>query len=143
MVILVAVSLLSRPTYSTLKGIGPAFPVGAAPRSVPLLGMTLIQADPSAGEQGVMVYHCEELGPAATSGLQEGDMIVVVDGIVVHSPRQFVRATQPYCWDPAPRVSVEVLRDGERQTLQLELAGFDSLMKRSEDSNRHGSFPDP
>lgn len=66
---------------------------------------------------GAMVTEVEEDSPAATGGLLDGDVIVIFDGERVRSARQLSRLVRE---TPAEReVTVEVVRDGERQRLQV------------------------
>ncbi|MPZ18677.1 MAG: PDZ domain-containing protein [Luteitalea sp.] len=70
-----------------------------------------------AGTVGALVTAVDEDSPAAKGGLVEGDVIVAFDGERVRSVRQLSRLVQE---TPAEReVVVEVVRDGQRQRLQV------------------------
>ena len=66
---------------------------------------------------GVRVDTVESESPASRAGLRSGDVVVEVDGERVRSARQFARLIQE---SPEGRdVPLTVLRDGQRQTLQV------------------------
>ena len=57
--------------------------------------------------------------PAATAGLQEGDIVVSVGGTVVDGPEQLGRAVRSN--EPGTAVPVVVVRDGSEQTIEVTL----------------------
>ena len=60
-----------------------------------------------------------ESGPADTSGIRSGDVVVSVDGTPITSPDQFVQTIQSY--RPADVVTVVVERDGVTESIQVGL----------------------
>lgn len=68
---------------------------------------------------GVLVTDVNEDGPAENAGVQHGDVIVRVDDQEVASNRDLIDyvSARP----PGTEVKVDVMRDGERKTLTVEL----------------------
>ena len=68
-------------------------------------------------DQGALVSDVEAGGPAEKAGLKRGDVILKFDGKVIRSSRDlpFVVASTPI----GKKVAVEVMRDGQRMTLQV------------------------
>ncbi len=81
-------------------------------------------------EGAALVSHVIEDSPAAEAGLQDDDVIVGVNGRTVRGPgalrRQLAESKQ------GDRVTLEVLRDGSRRTIELELGEFPGLSHRFE-----------
>lgn len=74
--------------------------------------------EPSENEEGLVVRGVRENGLAAQAGLQQEDRIVAVEGRQFSDPRelqQFLSARR------GEEVAITIRRDGERQTLQLQL----------------------
>ena len=66
---------------------------------------------------GVRIEEVDQDSPAAKAGLQEGDIVVEVDGDRVRSARQFSRLIQE---TPEGRsVALGVVRNGKRQTISV------------------------
>lgn len=83
------------------------------------IGVSVIDLDAAdaTGTGGVRVESVEEDSPAATAGVQTGDIIVEFDGERVRSVRQFSRLVAE---TPAGRqVTVAVTRDGKRTPLTI------------------------
>ena len=72
-----------------------------------------------AGARGALVEGVEEESPAAEAGLQEGDVIVSFDGEPIEEmdelPRLVARS------EVGKEVDVGVIRDGERETVEVTL----------------------
>ena len=69
--------------------------------------------------EGVLVYQVLPEGPAKKASIQDGDIIKSFDGKAVHHAReliQFVSETKA-----GRKVDVELLREGKRQTAQVEI----------------------
>ena len=69
---------------------------------------------------GVLVARIDPEGPAGKAGLRRGDLIVSFDGIAIRDNehlRYLVADT-----DPGRDVPIEVIRDGERQKLVINIA---------------------
>lgn len=90
------------------------------------LGVDLLELTPelrrhfNAGEDaGVLVAHVESDSPAANAGLEVGDVLVSIDGKPVQSSWSLRELIAPKKADD--KVSLEVVRDGARRTLQATL----------------------
>jgi len=59
-------------------------------------------------------------GPAATAGLQSGDIILVIEGEAMDRAEDVADALEDLA--PGTRVSIEVLRSGQRKSLAVTLA---------------------
>jgi len=68
---------------------------------------------------GVLVAHVESDSPAANAGLEVGDVLISIDGKPVKSSWSLRELIAPKKADD--RVSLEVVRDGARRTLQATL----------------------
>jgi S1-C subfamily serine protease len=130
------------------NGIGFAIPIDIArpimlqavagePLSRPYLGIKFISIDKSLAaaqkldaEQGALVGGLDSQGnivpgvnegtPAAAAGIQDGDIIVSVDGKVIDEEHPLDATLSQFA--PDQTVPVEVLRDGATITLQVTLA---------------------
>ena len=69
--------------------------------------------------KGILISHVEPNSPAATAGLQPGDVLVQFDGKPL--PSAATLATQVSLLQPTSKVSVVLLRDGARKSLTLEM----------------------
>jgi hypothetical protein len=69
---------------------------------------------------GVLVSKVLPDTAAAAAGVQVGDLILAVDGEAVAGPGELARAVSAH--EPGTTVSLEVLRDGRRETLSATLA---------------------
>jgi putative serine protease PepD len=81
----------------------------------PYLGVTTAPAPQGAAIQGVLPG-----GPAEQEGLRAGDVIVGIDGQPVDEPEDVSDAVSAH--RPGDEIEVEVMRDGERRTITVELA---------------------
>lgn len=79
------------------------------------MGVTIADGD----TQGAVVQNVEAQSPADEAGVQAGDVITELDGMRVVGARQFTRMVQET--PPGRTVSLTILRDGERQTVNVGL----------------------
>jgi putative serine protease PepD len=86
-------------------------------RSEAYLGVSL--EDRRDGGQGVLVASVEDGTPAEEFGLAQGDLIVAVDGAATDGSAGLIAAIRDHAPDDA--VTVTVVRDGERITLDVQL----------------------
>jgi serine protease Do len=70
-------------------------------------------------QQGALVASVEEGGPAARAGVRLGDVVVSFEGQPVQSAAQLSRGVA--MMQPGRRATLEVLRDGRRQQVTVEL----------------------
>jgi S1-C subfamily serine protease len=70
---------------------------------------------------GILVTEVDENGAAFKAGLKAGDVIVAFAGERIEGSRQFRRLVQRS--DPGEQVAVELIRDGKRLELELEVGG--------------------
>lgn len=87
--------------------------------------------------EGVLVNEVFEGDPAHKAGMMPGDIILTVNGREVDTPNTLARVIAGFT--PGDRPNIEVLRDGKRKNLTIELAEKKdeavpvSLPKRPED----------
>ena len=74
-------------------------------------------------DEGAYINSISANGPAAKAGLQEGDVIVKVDGETITSASDLVLAVRSH--NPGDKVSVTYIRDGKEGTAEVTL-GSDS-----------------
>jgi serine protease Do len=72
---------------------------------------------------GVLVNRVVDRSPADRAGIRKGDLIVRVNSESVDSPGELARVVQGR--RVGDEVDIEILRDGDRQTLQATLAARD------------------
>lgn len=68
---------------------------------------------------GVLVASVSNDSPAASAGIQVGDVITAVDGLTVDSPRDLSREVRHR---PGDSVAIELYRDGKRRQVTAALA---------------------
>jgi serine protease Do len=73
---------------------------------------------------GVLVSHVKKDGPADAAGIEQGDIIRRYNSVAVDRVGQLLRVVGES--RPGSRVDVEILRDGEPRTLQIEVGTRDS-----------------
>jgi putative serine protease PepD len=106
-------------------GIGFAVPSNTVNDVIPRLqrGETIRRAylgvSTAEGNGGAVVREATAGGPAARAGIRTGDVIVAVDGERIGTPDDVAAAIQDR--RPGESVEVEVRRDGEARTLDVEL----------------------
>jgi serine protease Do len=123
------------------QGYGFAVPINVARRVMedlleygrvrrPLLGISILNVTPEDAEvygldriAGVLVEDFADDSPAERAGLQRHDVIVAVDGTPVERIGQFQRFVAGY--DPGDRVTVDVVRYGERSPFTVRLTEAD------------------
>jgi putative serine protease PepD len=107
-------------------GIGFAVPSNTVRDVIPRLerGETIERAylgvASEAGSGGAVVREATAGGPAASAGIQAGDVIVAVDGERIADPDDVAAAIQDNA--PGDTIEVEVRRGGDAQTLDIQLA---------------------
>ncbi len=70
-------------------------------------------------EAGVVVLNVVESSGAEKAGLRPGDVLVSADGEPLRTVEDLFETLRDR--DPGDRIELEVLRDGERQTIEVEL----------------------
>ena len=73
----------------------------------------------ASGTRGVVVTRVLDAGPAASAGVQPGDVITHVGSRPVRSSRDFVRVVQRHA--PGDRIDVRLQREGKEKRLQVTL----------------------
>jgi serine protease Do len=68
---------------------------------------------------GVLVNEVFEGDPAARAGIQPGDIIIKVDGKTVETPSTLAKIIAGF--NPGHKAKVEILRDGKKQQVTVEL----------------------
>ncbi len=69
---------------------------------------------------GAIVNGVEPGSPAASAGLQEGDVLLSLDGQEIEDPRSLTRRVGELA--PDTTISLDLQRDGQEQTIELTLA---------------------
>ena len=69
--------------------------------------------------EGVLVYQVLPESPASKAGLRDGDIIKAYQGQPIHHSRELV--DQVTNSKAGQRMNLEILRDGKRQTVQVEI----------------------
>ena len=72
------------------------------------------------GGQGAIVSSVEADSPAAKAGIAEGDVIVAIDGNAINGADGVVAAIRDH--EPGDSTAIVVVRDGQRQTIEVTLA---------------------
>lgn len=109
-------------------GVGFAIPIDIARKvtdqiiatgsaSLPFLG---ISGESLPGDRGALVREVLPGGPARAAGMREGDIIVGLDGERVTSMDDLISKLLEH--DVGDAVRVEILRDGDRRTIEVILA---------------------
>ncbi len=70
-------------------------------------------------DRGVMIDRVQDDTPAAAAGLEDGDIVLSVDGEKMGGPRDLTRAIAVK--SPGASVEVDVLRGGKEQSFTIEL----------------------
>lgn len=82
------------------------------------LGVSL-EEETELEEGGARVTHVVEDSPAARAGIEDGDVIVAFDGETIRGPVALTKKI--HSKEPGDTVSLTVVRDGARRTLEAEL----------------------
>ena len=107
-------------------GIGFAVPANTVREVLPALSRGEQIRRPYLGvstaphSQGAAILEAAGGGPAAVAGLRTGDVITGIDGTRVDDPDDVSDAVSAK--DPGDEIEVEIVRDGERRTLTVELS---------------------
>jgi putative serine protease PepD len=109
------------------SGVGFAVPVDTVKDIVPQLlkggeierAYLGVSSVPDPGEEGAVVADITSAGPAASSDLRVGDRITSFDGAAINEPADLSGAVLER--KPGERVKLEVNRDGEQRTIEVEL----------------------
>lgn len=132
------------------QGYGFAIPINLARRVMedlieyghvkrPRLGVTIEDVSPEDAEafglpsvSGVLIQTVPSDGPAAAAGIQQGDVVVAIDGQPIGYVGQLQATVAQH--RPGERVDVTVIRNGERRTLTVRLdeAPINDLQARTE-----------
>jgi serine protease DegQ len=109
------------------EGIGFAIPVDIAQKVVASLvkqgrvarGWLGVSTAAPPGQRGALIVAIQRDGPAARARIEPGDVVVRLGEHSIDAPADLAGATMEL--EPGARVPVEIVRDGRRQTLQVEL----------------------
>jgi predicted metalloprotease with PDZ domain len=72
-------------------------------------------------EKGVLISDVEKESPAEKAGIEAGDVIIRVDGVTTDNTGDVQRLVQ--CHEPGEKAKFEVVRKGEKRTIEVELEG--------------------
>ncbi len=86
----------------------------------PYLGVLPLRDQPDKDKPGVVVRHVLEKSPAVKAGLLAGDRIISLDGKAVASRDIFLEQLAALL--PNGKISLEIVRAGEKKTLEATLA---------------------
>ncbi len=111
----------------------PAAPDTPAPRAFwvgdeggPYLGVH-IEEDAESEEGGARITEVVDDSPADHAGLQDGDVIVTFNGATVRGPAGLTKQIRSH--EAGDKVTIVVLRDGKKKTIEAELANRASAWK--------------
>lgn len=106
-------------------GGSPSARAGGSP-DTPYLGIRMQALTPGLRERvqapeqgGVLVADVKQDGPAAQAGIQPGDLILRIDRRQIGGIGDIYRAVNFF--DPGDRIQVEVMRNAEKQTVEVAL----------------------
>jgi serine protease Do len=98
-----------------------------------------------ADRRGALVQKVNEGGPAARAGMEDGDIIVSVDGKTIDGTEDLIQMISSH--RPGETVSLGVLRDGKDVTLKVKLADraetFTASTDGDESEGEEGEVPKP
>ncbi len=89
---------------------------------VAFLGVT--GTDPATGRGGGLVTDVQADSPAAKAGIEEGDLIVTMDGEEITGMSELAAAVRARA--PGDRVTLTIVRDGKERSLEVTLAARES-----------------
>ena len=75
---------------------------------------------PEGVEQAVLISTVTADSPAAKAGLEAGDVITAINSEAISNPESFVKAVRSF--DPGDEITLTVYRNGEEETLEIEVA---------------------
>jgi S1-C subfamily serine protease len=119
------------------EGIGFAIPVDIAQRVVASLLKTgrvargwlgVATQSPPRGDPGAFIAEVQSRGPADRAGIHAGDIVVRLGEHAIEEPGDLVSATLEL--EPGTKVPVEVMRNGQKKTLEVELGRRPPLRQR-------------
>jgi membrane-associated protease RseP (regulator of RpoE activity) len=123
--------------YLGVRFTAPQAPLSPGSRSLPFEGEEDLDHHPMPFampgfmvERGVIVYSVTEDGPAAAAGLQEGDVIMALDGEPIETPEQLVEVVGRY--RAGDRVTLTFLREEDEEGRQVTV----TLARHPEDLDR-------
>ena len=88
---------------------------------------------------GALVSNVLEKGPAAKSGIREGDVISRVNGKTVKNPSDI--ANEVGLLAPGKKVEIEIFRDGKKQMIDVKLGEFPNAPSNNRSlQNSNASF---
>jgi putative serine protease PepD len=116
---------------STSTGVGFAIPIDVARSGLAqlergvkpahaYLGVGATDATSSTGRSGALVQTVRAGSPAATAGVKRGDLVIAVDASRVDGAGDLVAAVAGQ--RPADRITLTLLRDGKRLSVEITLA---------------------
>jgi len=79
------------------------------------------------GQRGATIAAVQRGGPADRAGLLPGDVIVGMGGREIDQPDDLVSTTLEV--EPGTKIDIDVVRDGKRRTLQVELGSRPPLRR--------------
>jgi len=82
--------------------------------------------DIESGTEGVLVSDVVDDSPADEYGIEEGDIIIMIDKDGTPTIEEAIASVKDHA--PGDKVDVVVIRDGDKKTIQVELGGRDSEM---------------
>lgn len=90
--------------------------------------------------KGVLIGDVFKGQPAEKAGIKRGDIVISVDGKAVESPNELRNAIAAI--HPGKKIPIEVLRNGNKQTVTVTLTGRDGKKTGSTSSANEGSGED-
>ncbi|MEE8450713.1 MAG: PDZ domain-containing protein [Thermoguttaceae bacterium] len=106
--------------------------IGQEPPDAPFLGLRGTDA-----EVGMKIEEVVKKGPAEKAGLKKGDIVISVNGRIVHSNGEFLRHVRE-SYIAGDKLKLEVSR--QREGVEIELV-VGKRPKPKEESSRHSSSP--
>lgn len=88
----------------------------------------LAQSFNFAGTEGILIGSVDESGPAAKAGLQQGDIVVALNGrkmSEINGFRNAIAATKP-----GSKVSLDIVRDGRKKEVDVRVGELPSSSER-------------
>ena len=110
-------AVCAQTAYSVGEGDGEAFAI-AADEGGAYLGVRLVE-ETEHTEGGARVTHVVDGSPADEAGLREDDIVIEFDGEIIRGPVALTKRI--HAREPGDRSTVKVIRDGRKQSLEVEL----------------------
>jgi len=102
------------PVIERLRGNG-----GGGETRTAVLGVRI--SDPTDGSRGAVVASVDAESAADRAGIEEGDLIVAVDGTAVDGAAALTAAVRAHA--PGDEVEIRLVRDGDERTVTVRLGG--------------------